>query len=443
MNTQTDKRPKWLRKLERESWQAELVISGAAIFGSLQLPGLLEMFQHYLLLNYDEYALFFWFFATIYWAIFVYGLIILFVFHFIIRALWIGLVGLNSIYPDGFKETNLSGKELQARLKEDYGDINGRINKLDRTASGMFGTGFAFMGVFFNLGFIFSVAILVATTLQSRGVPQFWAWTAGLIIPIIGFILSLVGMSFSLPKMRDKPFVKKYHYRLTKMISWLSYPINHNFTVTGMTLVSSNSAPEDQTAKKIIGSFLVFLLLMFGLGLIMGATDTMKPAFLDHVYHRMGDDEILHSDARYANHESDDLLYNPIMNAAYPLEGGPLWIWVPIPERELSLLKSTCSIAEPADTLSKKAYRKTNRQRNVDCAKQYIELSLDGNRINYPTPIREWRTSAGMDQYGFRIDLTELGIPAGRHQFKIVTLYALEDEPDDFRRTFIDFTVVR
>lgn len=34
-NITPKKKPKWLRALESQSWQAELVISGLAIFGSL------------------------------------------------------------------------------------------------------------------------------------------------------------------------------------------------------------------------------------------------------------------------------------------------------------------------------------------------------------------------------------------------------------------------
>ena len=125
-------KPKWLRKLERERWQAELIISGAALLGSLQLPGILEQFQHYLLLNYERASLQLWFFATSYWALFVYGLVLLFVLHFVVRALWIGLEGLNSVYPNGIGETNLSSEDYQQKMKAEYGDIDGFINRLDR-----------------------------------------------------------------------------------------------------------------------------------------------------------------------------------------------------------------------------------------------------------------------------------------------------------------------
>ena len=41
------KKPKWLRILEQQSWQAELLISGIAIVGALQLPELIHEFTDF------------------------------------------------------------------------------------------------------------------------------------------------------------------------------------------------------------------------------------------------------------------------------------------------------------------------------------------------------------------------------------------------------------
>ncbi len=245
-------KPKWLRKLERESWQAELIISGAALLGSLQLPGVLENFQHYLLLNYERASLQLWFFATSYWALFVYGLVLLFVLHFIVRALWIGLVGLNSVYPDGIVETALSSKDYQQKVKAEYGDIDGFIDRLDRMASGMFGTGFAFIGLFFNLGLIMSVAILLLTFLQSVGVPDLWAWCIGLSPVVLIFTISIFTTILALPKLRERAWVKRCHFPLSKLMISLSYPVNTRYTATGLMLISSNTTPKEKPGKVIV-----------------------------------------------------------------------------------------------------------------------------------------------------------------------------------------------
>ncbi len=35
-------KPDWLTRLEQESYQAELIVSGVALLGALQLPGLID-----------------------------------------------------------------------------------------------------------------------------------------------------------------------------------------------------------------------------------------------------------------------------------------------------------------------------------------------------------------------------------------------------------------
>lgn len=35
-------KPEWLKRLEQESYQAELIVSGVALLGALQLPELLD-----------------------------------------------------------------------------------------------------------------------------------------------------------------------------------------------------------------------------------------------------------------------------------------------------------------------------------------------------------------------------------------------------------------
>jgi hypothetical protein len=317
MDTTENQKPKWLRKLERESWQAELIISGAALLGSLQLPGILEKFQHYLLLNYERASLQLWFFATSYWALFVYGLVFLFVFHFIVRALWIGLVGLNSIYPDGIIETSLSSKDYQEKTKAEYGDIDGFINRLDRMGSGMFGTGFAFIGLFFNLGLFMSVAILLITFLQSLGVPDFWAWFIGLSPVILTFSLSIFSTVLNLPKFRDRAWVKRYHFPLAKLIASLSYPVNTRYITTGLMLISSHSAPKETKAVDIVKGFGKVMVGSILIGIVLGMSGGIKPEFMDNQYHRMGDDETGIDISNYAGSGYEGVLYEPLLFPLY------------------------------------------------------------------------------------------------------------------------------
>lgn len=438
-------KPKWLRKLERESWQAELIISGAALFGSLQLPGILENFQHYLLLNYERASLQLWFFATSYWVLFVYGLIFLFVFHFIVRALWIGLVGLNSIYPDGIVETALSSKDYQEKMKAEYGDIDGFINRLDRMASGMFGTGFAFIGLFFNLGLFMSIAILLLTFLQSLGVPSFWAWLIGLSPAVLTFILSIFSTVLNLPKFRDRAWVKQYHFPLAKFMTSLSYPVNTRYIATSLMLISSHSAPKETKAKDVIKGVATVMVGSLLIGIVLGMSGGIKPQFMDRSYHSMGDDETGVDVSNYADSGYEGVLYEPLLSTLYPVADGLLWVWIPLPERELSIMLEGCFQPEVDDDLPRAEERKAKRKRLVACAAEYVEVYVDDQIIPLPTALREYRsTEAASEQFGVRFDLSTRSPSSGRHILKVVTHYPLEDDANDqYRTTYIPFFMMQ
>jgi len=439
------KRPKWLRKLERESWQAELIISGAALLGSLQLPGLLERFQHYILLNYERASLQLWYFATSYWALFVYGLVLLFVFHFIVRALWIGLVGLNSVYPDGIKITNLSSKDYQEKMIGEFGDIDGFIDRLDQTASGLFGTGFALAGLFFNLGLFMSVAILVLTFLQRIGLPDFWAWSIGLSPVVLITVLSFFSTALNLPKLRNLAWVKRIHFPLAKLLTRLSYPLNTRYTATSLLLITSNSAPKEAQGKEIVKGFGIVFLGSILLGVLLGVSDGIKPQFFDNHYHRMGDDKTSIDVKNYADSGYEGVLYEPLLPGRYSVAGDPFWIWVPLPERELDIMLTDCTQPEVADELSRREKRQAKRERIIACTDGYVKLYLDDRPLELPPALREFRsTEAAADQFGVRFDLNFLSSSPGRHMLKVVTHYPLEtDTGEEFRTTYISFNTLK
>ena len=83
-------------KLEQESWQAELIISGVAILGALLLPELVDRFGQWALIYFSE-DLGLFLILFLFSQYFICGSLIFgFVVHFILQGIWIGLIGLNS-----------------------------------------------------------------------------------------------------------------------------------------------------------------------------------------------------------------------------------------------------------------------------------------------------------------------------------------------------------
>lgn len=95
-----DSSKSWLQKLKEESWEAELLVSSVAIFGTFQLFDLINWVTNRFidLLNPDQY--FVGYFIVFFGLFAISILISMFVIHFALRAYWVGLVGLNSVFPD-------------------------------------------------------------------------------------------------------------------------------------------------------------------------------------------------------------------------------------------------------------------------------------------------------------------------------------------------------
>ncbi len=156
-----------LAKDTTPTWEMELLISGVTVFALLQLAGLLD--QAYLALrpklDVDWDSLTRLLFA--YSKMSVLTLAVAFVLHLILRAHWIALVGMNSIYPDGVRWDRLKIGAIKQRLIEQRGiTLVNRIEAADNRSSIVFALGVTFaltlacLALLVSLGFAIS-ALLV------------------------------------------------------------------------------------------------------------------------------------------------------------------------------------------------------------------------------------------------------------------------------------------
>ena len=134
------------------TWEMELLVSGATIFGLLQLPSLIDR-GYYTALNlasaeYEGLLFPLW----LYSKVAVITLVITFLAHLFLRGYWVALVGMNSVYPGGIRWEKLRlGPRSLARSIEESGSMPALIERADNRATRVFGTGFGFamvMGIF-------------------------------------------------------------------------------------------------------------------------------------------------------------------------------------------------------------------------------------------------------------------------------------------------------
>ena len=144
-----------LDKLQQESWQLELLISGFAIFGLFSVTepiGIkLDIAEH----NDRIVDTLLWFAAKICCWILIANLLI----HVILRGLWIGALGLRYVSGDiDYEELNYAPK-FTKYLSKKIGSFDKYIATLENYCSVLFAVSFLFI-FYFLACFLFIVALL-------------------------------------------------------------------------------------------------------------------------------------------------------------------------------------------------------------------------------------------------------------------------------------------
>jgi hypothetical protein len=170
------------RDLYRHTWELELLISGAVVFALLQLPGAVDgWFAHARQeagVGLEQLT----FLAYYVLKLILYTLIAAFLTHLCARALWVGLIGLDSVFPDGIRWERSEVGPIQNRIRrERTPTIAKAIERTDAVASVIFSAAFAIVLMLVIVGVasaVFGVISLAAGALLGPGAiqPVFWAF---------------------------------------------------------------------------------------------------------------------------------------------------------------------------------------------------------------------------------------------------------------------------
>lgn len=181
----------WLEKLQQESWQLELLISGLALFGIWESKSTLYKIEYFIDVNsISEIAMIADLFTSLLWTswfIFLFNLLI----HIIIRGFWIGAIGLRYVSGDiDFDDLNYSDK-FTAFFKKRIGSFDSYIERLEKISSVLFS--FTFLLFFMLLSFVMFVVVwIILYSILNHFFPE-QPGKAPVVIITFGFIYWLIG----------------------------------------------------------------------------------------------------------------------------------------------------------------------------------------------------------------------------------------------------------
>lgn len=228
----------WLEKLQQESWQLELLISGFAIFGIYAARTAITDLDFKISNDFEGdfkfVGIMFYFILKTGWLIFFINLLI----HVLLRGLWIGAIGLRYVSEEIDYDALRYSTVMTEYLKKKVGSYDDFIERLEKICSVLFAFTFLLFMLFLSLMLFFIQFLLIVnirtfifgddtTTVSILGVFGLLYFALGVLV-----FIDLVTLG-GLKKVKDKTVSKIYFfiYRFfsAATLSFLYRPLLYNF----------------------------------------------------------------------------------------------------------------------------------------------------------------------------------------------------------------------
>ena len=202
-----------LQKLQEESWQLELLISGFAIFGLFSAKEPIEILSREAQNNQETFTAITLMVVGVSMAILLFNLLL----HVVLRGLWIGALGLRYVFDDiDYDQLNYSPK-FTNYLRKKIGSFDKYIATLENYCSVIFAI--SFLLIFYVLAFTFTITAIALTAnyiINNDNLPN-WV-SKGVGIPLV--LLFIFGMFLTFIDFLTQGFLKK-----KKWLSKIYFPI--------------------------------------------------------------------------------------------------------------------------------------------------------------------------------------------------------------------------
>ncbi len=374
INTMTDQKSNtdtssknWLQRLKDESWEAELLVSTISIFGAFQMFGVIDWLTNKFIdkLFPDQYLI--GYFIVFFGLVAVSILVSMFVIHFFLRAYWVGLVGLNSVFPDYSVEDSVYSKIYTERLLSILPKLKNSIQKVDELCSVIFSVAFTFLLTYAYMAISAGIYLLLFNML-SEYIP------AGiLLIPVFimvfGLLLQmLVGIIANLKAFKDKRELQIFYFKIVHIVSMLSFGPLYKSIVQVFMIFGTNFRKKKH---------IVYLLILF---LFSGAFVAVFYMFKTNIPYLINHDSYFDKTRSHAyfyktENKNTKFLLNPEVDSDI-IETNAVKLFIPIFSHEEKMRNSICDI----DKISLKSVNQKTKRRQqlLDCYQKYNLVFING-----------------------------------------------------------------
>ncbi|GAB5409617.1 MAG: hypothetical protein BalsKO_19820 [Balneolaceae bacterium] len=370
----------WLQRVAEQSWEPELLISGLAIFATIKIPQyVLDFYQYYRFNLQLDTGFIDELMPMLVVGVTLTALKVLsfaFIFHFVVRAFWVGLMGLRSVFTEGIQYEKLEYSELyRSEMRQRIGTQDSFLLAADRLASLIFSTAFLFVLYMVGVGFLYSVFFLLMNGVKLMVSEEVFDLYSTIILISAGVLLlsvSVISMVFNMKKYREQEKFARLHFMLTWYIGLLFYPFIYK-PIQFLVLSFASNIPKK---KNQIYGMVFFAIFM---AIFMSSTfDLMNVKLVqtrDFYTARASASTIIPE-----NYDSEfEGLYfeRPVISSPYVKKGAYFSLYIPYSKMLDRKLGQYCEEASPADSLSRYERRKMTNQQNIECANQFFTVTVN------------------------------------------------------------------
>ncbi|HOZ05697.1 MAG TPA: hypothetical protein PLS60_09960 [Arenimonas sp.] len=408
------------------TWELELLISGATVFGLMQLPDPLNRALIVMMNGNEGPIVDLVRTVSIYLQFSLITLIITFVLHLLARAYWVAIVGMYSVYPQGIRWENKNttgGPAYREFGKNEMGSMPDQIERADNRATKIFGLGFGMAMAMLIASAVVGLMILIMMIVQvSNGDMEVWntaMWAVLGVLFLPFFTAYLVDFQFG-EKLKEKG-----------MDGWIKkiFQVYRKVGIgNGVNPVISLYTSNEGAQKTSIMMALVMIPLMFGVGIF---TATRGSAIDNGAYDglpkpQLGAELVVRPEY-YSNSRGDEFSTTmvPFIEDSV-VSTNFLRLFIPYqPNRFNEFLRKKCP-----DSLVRKL---ANQGKGLDCLSNYFAIQID-TQVTKHSLLSATDPETGQRGMVAMIDVRELS--NGQHLLKVKVMPKDTESSEDKEPTF-------
>lgn len=359
----------WLQRLKDESWEAELLVSTVSIFGTFQLFGLIDWWTNNLIDNLNPNQYYVGYFIVFFGLFAISILASMFIIHFFLRAYWVGLVGLNSVFPDYSIENSAYSRIYTEKILSILPKLKDSIRKVDDLCSVIFSVAFTLLLIYMYFA-LFNSLYLIAYNLLSDYVNKYILLAPLFIFFVLILVQAIVSIIANVKANKEKEKLQIVSFKLVKLVSMISYGPLYK-SVMQVTMIYGSNYKKKKS--------MIYLLLLFvGSGIILAFNQINKtniPYLLTQKYYFDG--SRVHSSFYKIENKNNTFLLSPEIESDMIKKNKSVRLFIPVFNHERRMREDICDTKD-LNTFSNP--REEVKAKLLECYNIYNTVYVNGKK---------------------------------------------------------------